>query len=216
MKTDKVIHFFIILLFSSFLNSCGLSEEEKQIIAAEKLRIEQEELATKKAEEQRLAQLNSYQSQAEEFYQKGKVSKAILYIDSSLSIAIKEEGFPLLELKAECSYKNRKYEEALAIHTLLISDQVELSKHYYERALCYEKLKKRQEAVNDLKESIALKNTEAEKLHDKINPLKKRISYYVTRCCDGSTSNAKGRGACSHHGGVCNWNDPVYEEYRKY
>lgn len=24
-------------------------------------------------------------------------------------------------------------------------------------------------------------------------------------CCDGSHSNATGRGACSHHGGVCQW-----------
>jgi energy-coupling factor transporter transmembrane protein EcfT len=40
-----------------------------------------------------------------------------------------------------------------------------------------------------------------------------RVKYrekYVTRtvganCCDGSTSNATGRGACSHHGGVCSW-----------
>jgi tetratricopeptide (TPR) repeat protein len=34
--------------------------------------------------------------------------------------------------------------------------------------------------------------------------------------CDGSTSSATGRGACSHHGGVCAWNAPVYEESRKY
>jgi hypothetical protein len=24
-------------------------------------------------------------------------------------------------------------------------------------------------------------------------------------CCDGSRSGATGRGACSHHGGVCRW-----------
>lgn len=39
------------------------------------------------------------------------------------------------------------------------------------------------------------------------------ITGYCTLCNDGqySPSNAKGRGACSHHGGVANWNAPVYD-----
>lgn len=38
------------------------------------------------------------------------------------------------------------------------------------------------------------------------------ITGYRTLCRDGeySPSNAKGRGACSHHGGVADWNAPVY------
>lgn len=41
----------------------------------------------------------------------------------------------------------------------------------------------------------------------------KVIVEYRTLCNDGeySPSNAKGRGACSHHGGVANWNAPVYD-----
>lgn len=41
---------------------------------------------------------------------------------------------------------------------------------------------------------------------------KQVISGYRTLCRDGeySPSNAKGRGACSHHGGVADWNAPVY------
>jgi outer membrane protein assembly factor BamD (BamD/ComL family) len=39
---------------------------------------------------------------------------------------------------------------------------------------------------------------------------KKRYSNYGTTrvgaiCCDGTRSYATGRGACSHHGGVCQW-----------
>lgn len=38
------------------------------------------------------------------------------------------------------------------------------------------------------------------------------ISYYCTLCVDGtwSPSCAVGRGACSHHGGVAQYNAPVY------
>jgi predicted phage tail protein len=38
---------------------------------------------------------------------------------------------------------------------------------------------------------------------------KKETQLYQVRvgaiCCDGSRSYATGRGACSHHGGVCKW-----------
>jgi hypothetical protein len=38
---------------------------------------------------------------------------------------------------------------------------------------------------------------------------KKESQAYEVRvgaiCCDGSRSYATGRGACSHHGGVCKW-----------
>ena len=37
---------------------------------------------------------------------------------------------------------------------------------------------------------------------------KKEASYSIRTgaiCCDGSRSYATGRGACSHHGGVCEW-----------
>jgi tetratricopeptide (TPR) repeat protein len=131
-----------------------------------------------------------------------------------LSIANQNEEFTLLDLKAEYLLKDKKFIEAVSIFNLLIENDPEVN--YLKRAICFEKLHKRQEVVNDLKKAIALGNEEASLLYDKINPIKKKIAYYVTRCCDGSTSNAKGRGACSHHDGVCNWNDPVYTEYRDY
>ena len=40
-------------------------------------------------------------------------------------------------------------------------------------------------------------------------PTPKPQRTYTTRvgaiCCDGTRSSATGRGACSHHGGVCEW-----------
>jgi len=44
--------------------------------------------------------------------------------------------------------------------------------------------------------------------------LSARTRYYQeSRCCDGSTSSATGRGACSHHGGVCRILNIPYKVY---
>src|SRR5690606_41486298 len=118
---------------------------------------------------------------------------------------------------ASCLYSNDT--STPETYTLSLHDALPISSNdelLYSRALCYSKSGQTADAVRDCRKAMKLGNKEANKLHEKINPIKKRIAYYVTRCCDGTTSNAKGRGACSHHGGVCNWNEPVYEEYRKY
>jgi tetratricopeptide (TPR) repeat protein len=86
----------------------------------------------------------------------------------------------------------------------------------YLRAVCRNKLGKTEEAVADLKLAIDKGHGEANTLHEKINPLRKRIVGTITRCCDGTSSSATGRGACSHHRGVCDWNEPIYETSRKY
>ncbi|GGB18700.1 hypothetical protein GCM10011511_48130 [Puia dinghuensis] len=112
--------------------------------------------------------------------------------------------------------KSRKYLPALDKLNRLIGENSPNSNLLYNRAICYSKTGKIQEAVTDCKSAIQLGNKDAVILHDKINPIQKRIAYYTTQCCDGTTSTAKGRGACSHHGGVCSWNAPVYEESRKY
>lgn len=111
--------------------------------------------------------------------------------------------------------KQGNYSDALGKLDNLIAHNKDAD-HYYRRAICYQKLKQPQAAVNDLNRAMELGSTVAQRLYNVINPLRKRIIGYVTRCCDGTTSDARGRGACSWHGGVCNWNDPIYEEYRQY
>ncbi|MCW3466443.1 tetratricopeptide repeat protein [Chitinophaga nivalis] len=112
--------------------------------------------------------------------------------------------------------KAGQYKPAITALTDLLAQAPEDVSLLYNRALCYDKTGAPEEAVRDLRQAMKTGSQDAEKYHDKINPERKRVIGYVTRCCDGSTSNAKGRGACSSHGGVCNWNDPVYETYRKY
>ena len=113
--------------------------------------------------------------------------------------------------------KQGKYEAALPqLATLMEADSSgDKDLHYY-RAVCYSKNGQIQEAVNDLKPLLTNGNKAADRLYDQINPITRRVIGHVTRCNDGSTSQATGRGACSHHGGVANWDDPIYEESRKY
>lgn len=174
----------------------------------------------KKEEKQRIEQaridtLNIYLKNAEVLHKKRRYKDAMANIDTALLYEAGEKD-EILYIKANFYYDQRKYSKAIEAYTSVIDASYDWKNTLYKRAICYNKLGEKQNAVTDLKKASELGNKEAEELHDKINPVRKRVAYYVTRCCDGSTSSATGRGACSHHGGVCNWNDPVYEEYRKY
>lgn len=153
-----------------------------------------------------------------------KTDEAVKQLKKAISFAalpednvkIVSEKNNILRIKAFDLIKSERYKLALSIlDTLVIKDQNN-SNLYYNRAICYNKTGKIREAVYDCRQAIKLGNSAADKLYNKINPIKRRIAYYVTRCCDGTTSGSTGRGTCSHHGGVCDWNEPVYEEYRKY
>ena len=59
---------------------------------------------------------------------------------------------------------------------------------------------------------------EEEKYHyETVTTYEKKITGYCTLCNDGTYSPtcATGRGACSHHGGVAQWNAPVYSNVAK-
>jgi len=145
-----------------------------------------------------------------------QLKKAILFLDTAISYANFRAKDSLVNKRANLYIARHKYDQAIEDLNALADNNYDLGSTYYKRAKCYQKKRSKQKAVDDLKLAIKQGHLDAEKLHEKINPERKRVSYYITRCCDGSTSSAKGRGACSHHGGVCNWNEPVYETYRKY
>jgi hypothetical protein len=130
--------------------------------------------------------------------------------------AVEHSRLELKKMNVSSFLKKGRYREALSDLNTLLASSPGNTKLLYDRALCYDKLGDPQSAVNDLRSAMQSGDDAAEKYYNKLNPERKKVSYYITRCCDGSTSGAKGRGACSWHGGVCNWNDPVYETYRKY
>jgi tetratricopeptide (TPR) repeat protein len=136
-------------------------------------------------------------------------------LNSAIDSAVDEKN-DLVYRRAIVYYNSRNYEKAIEDYNFLLNQKFNSSKNYYERALCFIRLNKTREAIEDIKQAIQLGNKDAEKIYETVNPLRRRIVSYVTRCCNGSTSGAKGRGACSRNGGVCNWEEPIFEEYREY
>lgn len=202
-------------LLAVLLTSCGPSAEELALSEKEqKIQLEREQ-EVKRIEEDRLLRLKLFVDQADSLALSRQFKQAVSVMDSALTIATIESGSLNLK-KADWLFELRLYNDAIVAYTEPIKSSVELSKASFGRAKCYVKIRETQLAVNDLKVAIGLGNAEASALHDKINPKLKRVAYYETLCCDGTTSDAKGRGACSHHGGVCNWKHAVYETYRKY
>lgn len=207
---------------TNYYSQIDVQEENELKLQAEKAA--HEKLLADKKDAQRKDSLSFYIQESQTLQKKHKTEDALKKLNYAMSFAVSDaelklvskEQTGILATKAIALVKAGNYKAALPELTNLISKDAGNSDLRYNRAICYNKTGKIQEAVTDLKAAIQFGNKDAGKLHDKINPIKKRVTGYVTRCCDGSTSNASGRGACSHHGGVCNWNEPIYEEYRKY
>jgi tetratricopeptide (TPR) repeat protein len=181
MKSSLVLSRNLILFILTLLIiSCGPSQERLDKIAEEKKqieleiqRVEQAELEIQHIEQARLDTIDLYSIRAQEHFKKNKISEAIFFLDTALSYTNKKEKDKLISKRASYYFKVRKYHDAIIDYTKLINNNVKPKSNYYERALCYEKLNKRQEAVNDLKEAIVFNNEDADKLHNRINPIKK-------------------------------------------
>lgn len=206
-----------VLVASGFASS-HYAEVDKEIAYQKKLEAEKKEQArieAERIEKARIDSLNFYLEKADKLSKKKQFNQAIDAYGFALNFAGKDKT-DILSKKATCLVSSGKYETAITEITTLLDAGQRNSELYLQRAICYNKRGKIEDAVGDLQTSIRMGNTDADKLHEKINPIRKKIIGYQTRCCDGSISYARGRGACSHHGGVCNWNDPIYQEYRKY
>lgn len=214
------IIFIVILLVLTIILDNSYEKKEKQIAENKRIAEENERLAKEEAErieKVRVDSLLMLHNSAIKQINENKLEEAYNSIQIALMLSeTDEEKNKSNSINADYLVKSGKYLEAIELFTVLIHNRYNLSDVYYKRALCYQKTNKIQETVDDLKQSINLGNGEADKLHEKINPIRRKIVGYVTLCCDGTTSDSRGRGACSQHGGVCDWNHPIYEEYRKY
>ena len=168
-------------------------------------------------ERTRLFRIDSLTDVADSLNNINHITKAIALLDSALKASKVKEFLKIIQTRAFYNYRRHHYQEAVNDYSTLISHNYLEKKNRFERAKSYIKHNEYQLAVNDLRRCIELGHNNAKELYERINPEKKRIVDYVIRCCDGSTSYSKSRrGTCSHHNGVCNWNEPVYETYRKY
>lgn len=192
-----------------------------------KLKAEQEQKDKIEAEQKdiiRKDSLDFYILKSSKLTEAHKTDDALKQLDKALAFAtlaedkdrIQKEQIGISSIKIFDLIKTGKYQTAIPQLNNLIARDGNNSELIYNRAICYNKIGKIQEAVTDCKAAMQLGNGDAEKLYNKINPIRKRLTGYITLCCDGSTTSRKGRGTCSGHNGVCNWNEPVYEEYRKY
>lgn len=215
-KTILLSNCLFWLLVSCQGNQTVKSETQKRKEQLEYIEKQKIQIENDIKEQSRHDSLIYYSVKADQQLKLKKFKLAILDLDSALYFAKEQEKEEILFRKAKINFDIKDYNNAIACYDKLIADEYNLAQTFYLRAICHQKNHHLQESVNDLNKAIDLGNDEANIVYEKINPIKKRVAYYVTRCCDGTTSNAKGRGACSHHGGVCDWNDPVYEEYRKY
>jgi len=220
-----------ILVAAIFISAMPLTSHYNGIDKNEALQLKQKtEQEAKQKEEadkkelERKDSLNYHIQLVSKLKLEHKIDEATKQLGFALAFAltqtdkdqISKEKIAISAIKTFDLVKAGKYQTALPELNNLIAQDGSNSDLLYNRAICYSKTGKIQEAVTDLKPLVQAGNSEAIKLHDKINPIKKRITGYHRQCCDGSTSYSEGRGTCSGHGGVCNWNVPEYEEYRKY
>lgn len=113
--------------------------------------------------------------------------------------------------------KESKYKQAAEVYSTLVNSNVSDPAYLYSRAMCYIKIGDKREAIADLRKALELGDKPSQLLYDQLNPLKKRLAYTVVRCRDGTVSSSQSRrGTCSSHGGVKDWEEEVYEEYREF
>ena len=223
--TASFITIVSICMAPLFLYYQGVDEIEAAVLQAQLEKQKAVDLAVVKEHQRQDDSVRLFLTVARSLEKTGKLEQAMGKVELAASFAQTDSAKSTLSnvrsyLEKKwiiALVKQGKYEAALPqLATLMEADSSgDKDLHYY-RAVCYSKNGQIQEAVNDLKPLLTNGNKAADRLYDQINPITRRVIGHVTRCNDGSTSQATGRGACSHHGGVANWDDPIYEESRKY
>jgi len=195
-----------------------------EVRRAELLLVKKADEKAQREERQRKDSLDACLQRVTVLHQKGETNKALVVLDKAdlltktswESADVDQKRIEVSRTKATELITKRQYNMAIE----LLNDLHELDTNdteiMYQRALCYVETDRIPNAVHDAKSAMLLGHAEAGRLYEKINPVRQRVAYSTTLCNDGTFSSAKGRGACSHHGGVDDWNHPVYEDYRQY
>ena len=215
----------LVLVASFFIRHYDQIEKAAENLRNLKTQKEHEQkLADQKLEQLRIDSFNLRLKLIESLATQGNIEEVISLIDSeSTRPHSQSEVATIDKIRTDCKKEKAlnlvekgDFKLALPLLNELLANNTSDINLLYNRALCLFKSGKLQEAVNDLRHGVESSDQESKNLYEKINPIKKRVVGYTTLCCDGTTSSAQGRGACSWHGGVCEWNHPIYQEYRKY
>lgn len=223
VKAISIISIFTLLTSFGYVNNLEAIRKNEFIAKIKQDKIEEEirikNLLRKKEvaanEKRRLDSLTFYTSQAEINRKSKKYAKAINYYLKAQKYSTTISKNTISIGLANSYFENRNYKKAIENFNKLQETDTEI---LYKKGICSKKIGNVSDAIRNFKQASDLGDRKSEKEYNQANPIIRHILYYQTVCCDGSysPSNAKGRGACSHHGGVCNWNKPIYEEHRKY
>ena len=211
----KIILLILPLLIAFFLFR-SYNQQKIEKLRVEKLAAEAQKL---KSEEERIQLLkdssNFYLKLAISSSENKKLENTLKYLDSSL--VVYPLNYEAQFQKGIILQKNKRYQEALNIFNDISNKTDQFSYDLFLiKGHSLLKMNRKKEAIASFYKASQLGNREAKLFYEKLNPLVKKVIGYRTKCCDGTYSKAKGKGACSHHGGVCNWNEPIYSETRKY
>jgi tetratricopeptide (TPR) repeat protein len=223
VKTIGIISVFTFLTSFGYFNNLKVIRQHEITAKIKQDRIEEEirinNLLRKKEieanDKKRLDSLTFLISQAKNYQKLGKYHKAINhYLKAQTYSTVRDKNVISFGL-ANSYFESKNYKKAIEFFNGLEGSDVEI---YYKKGICSKKIGDISSAIRNFKRAADFGHKKSEKEYNQVNPIIRHILYYQTVCCDGSysPSNAKGRGACSHHGGVCNWNKPIYEEHRKY
>lgn len=143
-------------------------------------KIAKEKAIAEQQEQQRKDSLNFYIEQSNQLGKAHKIDEANKQLQYALSFAtsqadkyqIEKEKTGIASIRTSDLIKAGKYKIALTeLNNLLLSDPNN-SDLLYNRAICYSKTGKIKEAVNDLTPLVEAGNSEAQKMYNKINPIK--------------------------------------------
>jgi tetratricopeptide (TPR) repeat protein len=202
--------------------AAALAEQQRQTEIAEKL--EQERVAKEK-EQRRLDSLNYHLNLAQQHFEKRKTMEAVQEYEMAWPFMDPNTKGMLGYKIANILFAKKQYEKALGYYWHAKSSSDYRDTLHYNKAMCLVKVGDVSAAVSALRQSPE-RTPRIQALFNKVNPVrtrasyvdkpvqKKRVAYYSILCRDGSTSySSSRRGTCSRHGGVADWNHPVYETY---
>ncbi|PLK46179.1 hypothetical protein [Emticicia sp. TH156] len=212
LKVIGFISIFTIFTGDQFFDTIAEINERNRKVELKSIA---EQQAINKTERLRKDSLGFYISYAHLYQKQKKYKKAINQLVNAQKFARNSEIDLIYIGLAEAYFEDKNFKKANENYDKLSNTNSEI---YYKKGICNNKIGNIRIALANFKRASELGSENADKEYNKLNPMIKYVVDYRTLCCDGtfSPSNAKGRGACSHHGGVCNWNSPVYETRRKY
>ncbi len=215
-KIRRALRILFAIVITSLLLVCCEKNNSNPLVNSERLIPKRKHLVNKDS-------FNLYYQEGQSQYRQRRYDQALINLEKASVYAPGNELRTLNSFKTDVlesvvavQEKEEDFDASLKTYSELILLNAGDPKYYYKRAGSLLSLNRLKEAARDLKTAVGFGDKASELLYNKINPIKKRQIGTVTLCCDGTTSGAKGRGACSHHGGVCDWEHPLYEEYREF